>query len=96
METEDVPEEYVDLLQTLIKMNVKPKGKNPQEIKAWMKAFVVQDSEDTDIHPDIKPVIHIQGATGILNYGFFQVLPYQNLEKGRQHTICGDMRYFAV
>ena len=34
METEDVPEEYVDLLQTLIKMNVKPKGKNPQEIKA--------------------------------------------------------------
>ena len=64
METEDVPEEYVDLLQTLIKMNVKPKGKNPQEIKAWMKAFVEQDSEDTDIHPDIKPVIHIQGATG--------------------------------
>jgi hypothetical protein len=37
METEDVPEKYVDLLQTLIKMNVKPKGKNPQEIKAWMK-----------------------------------------------------------
>jgi hypothetical protein len=37
----------------LIKMNVKPKGKNPQEIKAWMKAFVEQDSEDTDIHPDI-------------------------------------------
>jgi hypothetical protein len=35
---------------------------NPQEIKAWMKAFVEQDSEDTDIHPDIKPVIHIQGA----------------------------------
>lgn len=64
METEDVPEEYVDLLQTLIKMNVKPKGKNPQEIKAWMKAFVEQDSEDTDIHPDIKPVIHTQGATG--------------------------------
>lgn len=64
METEDVPEKYVDLLQTLIKMNVKPKGKNPQEIKAWMKAFVEQDSEDTDIHPDIKPVIHIQGATG--------------------------------
>ena len=67
METEDVPEEYVDLLQTLIKMNVKPKGKNPQEIKAWMKAFVEQDSEDTDIHPDIKPVIHIQGATGPWN-----------------------------
>jgi hypothetical protein len=43
-------------------MNVKPKGKNPQEIKAWMKAFVEQDSEDTDIHPDIKPVIHIQGV----------------------------------
>jgi hypothetical protein len=43
METEDVPEEYVDLLQTLIKMNVQPKGKNPQEIKAWMKAFVEQD-----------------------------------------------------
>jgi hypothetical protein len=64
METEDVPEEYVDLLQTLIKMNVKAKGKNPQEIKAWMKAFVEQDSEDTDIHPDIKPVIHTQGATG--------------------------------
>jgi hypothetical protein len=64
MDTEDVPEEYVDLLQTLIKMNVKAKGKNPQEIKAWMKAFVEQDSEDTDIHPDIKPVIHTQGATG--------------------------------
>jgi hypothetical protein len=29
METEGVLEEYVDLLQTLIKMNVKPKGKNP-------------------------------------------------------------------
>jgi hypothetical protein len=45
-------------------MNVKPKGKNPQEIKACMKAFVEQDSEDTDIHPDINPVIHTQGATG--------------------------------
>jgi hypothetical protein len=44
MDTEDVPEEYVDLLQTLIKMNVKAKGKNPQEIKAWMKAFVEQDT----------------------------------------------------
>jgi hypothetical protein len=64
METEDVPEKYVDLLQTLIKMNVKPKGKNPQEIKAWMKAFVYQDSGDADIHPDIKPVIHTQGAIG--------------------------------
>jgi hypothetical protein len=98
MDTEDVPEEYVDLLQTLIKMNVKAKGKNPQEIKAWMKAFVEQDSEDTDIHPDIKPVIHTQGqlAPGILNCGFFQVLPHQNLEKGRQHTICGDMIYFAL
>jgi hypothetical protein len=28
-----------------------------------MKAFVEQDSEDTDIHPDIKPVIHTQAAT---------------------------------
>jgi hypothetical protein len=64
MATEDVPEEYVELLQTLIQMNVKPKGKNPQEIKACMKAFVEQDSEDTDIHPDINPVIHTQGATG--------------------------------
>ena len=44
-------------------MNVKPKGKNPQEIKAWMKAFVEQHSDDTDIHPDIKPVIHTQAAT---------------------------------
>jgi hypothetical protein len=29
-----------------------------------MKAFVEQDSDDTDIHPDIKPVMHTQGATG--------------------------------
>ena len=64
MATKGVPAEYVELLQTLIQMNVKPKSKNPQEIKAWMKAFVQHDSEDTDIHPDIKPVIHTQGATG--------------------------------
>jgi hypothetical protein len=40
METEDVPEEYVDLLQTLIKMNVKPKGKNPQSISCRHISYV--------------------------------------------------------
>jgi hypothetical protein len=34
MATKGVPVEYVELLQTPIQMNVKPKGKNPQEIKA--------------------------------------------------------------
>lgn len=38
-------------------------GKNSHELKAWMKAFVVQDSEDINVDPGDKPVLQTQGTT---------------------------------
>ena len=39
MATEGVPEEYVEILQTLIRMNVKPKGENESFRKTRQRRY---------------------------------------------------------